>query len=190
MKTVIFPVVFLILFSVLIPSATAENITLDIRGECREYNVTLTAEGFESACYDAKIDMTTSAGRVGRIYDPREGWKSSFFYVEDDFCIEESTANQTNLTTETNLTSKTSKTYKLKADTSSPTIYFRASLRHASSKWDSSFIEFGQSCPEQPSGPSLPMEYFFLAVLVVILIILAGIALHKKFTSQTRKNKS
>ncbi|MFH1364731.1 MAG: hypothetical protein ABIH52_03690 [Candidatus Aenigmatarchaeota archaeon] len=108
------------------------EVSLFIEGTCREYNVTVTLDGFESACYDTKVDVTTDAGRVGRIFDSREGWKSSFFYVKEDLCVENGSVN---------------KTYQIKADTVSPQLNFAGSIRHGSQTWTTGYYEVGQDCP-------------------------------------------
>jgi len=64
----------------------AQKMDMDISGQCRNYDVTLIVNDLEEGCYDLKIDMTCPEGR-GEIYDPREGWKSSYYYIDEAFCI-------------------------------------------------------------------------------------------------------
>jgi hypothetical protein len=164
--------IFLLVLCVLVLNtffvkAVSQNISMSIQGKCKEYEVTLVLENFEIACYDVKIDVTTPAGRVGEIYDPRQGWKSSFFYIREDFCVE--VANET-----------LNKTYHVRANTISPKLYFAGLVRHGSSTWETGFQEVTQECPEIPKGQIDPI--FWLVVLVVMVVILAGLVAHAKIT--------
>ncbi len=164
------------LFSLLLSfPVLSQEVSMEIEGECREYNVTIVLENFEPACYDVKVDVTTPAGRVGRIFDPREGWKSSFFYVNEGICVdgENTTVNGT---------------YSIRAETSSPLLNFRSSIRHASRRWETGFVEFGQDCPAS-SPVNLPEQQFFLAVLMAVTVILAGIVLQKRAVGAKKKSK-
>ena len=156
--------VFVTLSLFLIPSVLSESVSLDIVGVCREYNVTVNLEDFESACYDVKVDVTTAVGRIGRIYDPKEGWKSSFFYLDEGICVENGNA---------------SGVFRVMADTNSPVINFKGSVRADSKTWESDFFERVQDCPQVFPEESL---VFWLAVLVPIAVILAGIVWHAKST--------
>jgi hypothetical protein len=165
-------------------AGAAEDFSLEISGSCRDYNVTIALEGFGAGCYDVKVDVTTAAGRVGRIFDPREGWKSSFFYVADDFCIEapEAPENATEGAA-SDETSKATRTYMLKADTPAEVLNFRGSLRHGSMTWETGYYEVVQDCPSSlPGEEDVPL--FFLTILAVVAVILAGIAFHAR---ETRK---
>jgi|GEM_PF-4431431 len=152
---------FVSAFLLLIPVALAQELTLEVNGSCIDYNVKLIAEDFEKGCYDVKIDVKTPEGRVGEIYDPNEGWKSSYYYIKDGFCNQESYY----------------KNFELKVGTKKD-FSFVASLKSSSRVWTSDYYEVKQNCPKE----SLEPENFFLAVLIVVLILLAGITFYvKKF---------
>ena len=159
------PLLFLLLFLFFMPLAQAqsEKITMDVKGSCVDYNVTLKAEGFENGCYDVKIDVKTAGvGRAGEIYDPMEGWKSSFYYIKDGFCVNKE---------------KDRKDFMVRAKTYRD-FSLVASLKMNSRTWASDYYDVKQKCPQQTKRP----EYFFLGALVAVLFLVAGLALYvKKF---------
>lgn len=158
---------FALAFLFFLPPVLSEEASMLVVGTCREYNATVSLEGFEAGCYDVKVDVTTPAGRVGRIFDPREGWKSSFFYVRGDLCVEDAAQN-------------VSKTYRLSAETSSGNLNFRGTVRYGEKTWEAGVQEKVQDCPEAFPGDEGPA--FWLVVLSSMLVILIGLAIHKKFT--------
>lgn len=121
------------------------TIKLDIEGNCTEFNVTFIASNFSPGCYDIKIDVNSPTGRVGRIYDPRKGWKSSFFYIKDYFCIESQ-----------NNSSRHNETFKLKAESENQSLSFKGKLRQGSSSWESDFYTIDQNCPEKETKNNEP----------------------------------
>ena len=151
MKYAIFSI--LIVFTFLSSISLAQNITLDIQGTCKDYNVTITADGFEEACYDVKIEAMSPTGSSS-IYDPREGWKSSFYYISEAFC------NETG-------------TFQIRAD-DSDTLHFLAKLRLGGNVWQSSYYEVQQECPQTDE------LFIFAVVLIVILVLLAVITWYVK----------
>ncbi|MCK4635118.1 MAG: hypothetical protein KAT37_04550 [Candidatus Aenigmarchaeota archaeon] len=159
------PFLFLLLFLFFIPlvQAQSEKITMDVKGNCIDYEVTLKAEGFENGCYDVKIDVKTAGGgRAGEIYDPMEGWKSSYYYIKDGFCVNKE---------------KDQKDFIVRAKTYKD-FSFVAILKMNSRSWTSDYYEIKQNCPQQTEKP----EYFFLGALVAVLVLVAGLALYvKKF---------
>ncbi len=162
---------FLIFTLILNHSALSQEVSMGIEGECMDYNVTVFLDGFGTGCYDVKIDVTTPAGRVGEIYDPREGWKSSFYYVNEGFCIQEDT-NQTE-----------NKTFLLRATTSSGQISFSGTVRHGSVTWNTGYHDIVQDCPS--SSPMIMTDQqFFLAILSVVLVILAGLVIYKRIMNR------
>lgn len=156
-------VIFLFVFLAATPCiALAQELTMDVEGSCIYYNVRVNAEGFERGCYDVKIDAKSPAGRIGEVYDPREGWKSSFYYIKDGFCI---------------TGERTYKDFKFMAKTHND-FSFVANLKMGSRTWNSEYYDVKQNCPQQTEIP----EYFLLGALVAVLVMLAGLALYvKKF---------
>ena len=116
--------------------------------------------------FSSGIPVTSENGRVGRIYDPKEGWKSSFFYVREGVCVEDGNG---------------SRIFRVRADTNSPVINFRGSVRTDSKTWDSESFERVQDCPRVFPESDL---VFWLAVLVPIAVILAGIVWHARVTRE------
>lgn len=135
-----------------------QPIELNIEGSCRDFNVSV--ENLYPGCYDLKVDITNLNGRVGEIFDPRVGWKSSFFYVKE-LCIEgESIKLQT------------------RAYTNDRILNFKAFFRSGSTEWESEYYEIIQDCPGGLEEEN--MEMFFVPVLIAIMIILVGIVLYVK----------
>jgi hypothetical protein len=159
MRTLIAAVLGLL---VLLPVVGGEGLSLDIQGECKEYNVTLFLLGFMEGCYDVKIDVTTPAGRVGEIFDPREGWKSSFFYVKGDFCIEE--------------LGITNRTYKLRIVSNSGVLNFAASARSGSRSWSTGYYPVTQDCPQGMGGEA--GVTFWLGILLGMVVIVSGLVFY------------
>jgi hypothetical protein len=139
-----------------------QNILLDITGVCKEYNVTVTISDFEIGCYDVKVDITTPAGRVGKIFDHREGWKSSIYYVNEGFCVEE--ANQS-----------VSKMFQLQAETSSSELNFKGSIRHGSKIWTTGYYEVSNKCSQ--IEPQDDIVVLFI-VIISIEIFLLGFVIY------------
>ena len=76
---------FLILFLLAMPVASAQEMKIIyVQGKCIDYNIKIEAEGLERGCYDLKIDSPD--GRVGEVYDPDGGWKSSYYYLKNGYC--------------------------------------------------------------------------------------------------------
>ena len=121
-----------------------------------------TAEGFEEACYDVKIEAVSPSGR-GSIYDPREGWKSSFYYISEALC------NGTG-------------SFQLKTD-DSETLHFLAKLRLGGNVWQSSYHEVQQDCPQTD------VLFIFAVALVVVLILLSLVTWYVKAGNKTKKTK-
>jgi len=140
------------------------TVSLDVAGTCQDYNVTVKLVDFPEACYDVKIDVTTSAGRVGEIFDPREGWKSSFYYVLEDFC--------------TTYEPELEKVYHLRVSTRDPVLNFRGSVRYGSSTWNSGYAVVTQDCPETVG--ILDDHVFWIVSGVAVIIILVGLVLYTK----------
>ncbi len=163
MRLKIFLLIFFLIFFMPLAQAQSEKITMDVKGSCVDYNVTLKTEGFENGCYDVKIDVKTlGTGRIGEIYDPMEGWKSSFYYIKDGFCVNGE---------------KDRKDFMVRAKTYGD-FSFVASLKMNSRTWTSDYYDVKQKCPQQTEKPG----YFFLGALVAVLFLVAGLALYvKKF---------
>jgi len=138
------------------------NITLDIQGTCREFNVTVSVDTFNYGCYDVKIDVTTPAGRVGQIYDPMQGWKSSIYYVTDGLCLSADVSNET---------------FQIYADTDYEQLFFLCKLRQSSSTWESEYFNVTQDCPAAAGGS---IEILILVSSLVILILLIGVTMYFK----------
>ena len=151
---------WVILFAfLLIPTVSAQIVATDpimnVFGECREYNVTITY--YSSKCYDVKIDTKNLNGENMEILTP-QGWKSTFFYITDGFCADE----------------KHSQSYKIRTD-NSPVIKFQGKLRLDETIIFTSENEITQNCPE-PTYPD--NRAFWLISAIVILIILAVIVIY------------
>lgn len=163
-------IVFLALSLLLMPSVISESLSLEIGGKCGEYNVTIDILGFVPACYDVKVDVTTSEGRVGEIFDPREGWKSSFFYIKEGICLH---------------SENDSRTYTLRTGDTEEVLNFRGYLRNDSKTWETGFYEIRQDCP---GGIPEGADYgFWIAVLVTVMVIMAGIVWQAKATRGGQK---
>ena len=143
-----------------LPCVLAQDITLEIEGSCADYNVTVIATGFEESCYDLKIDITTIEGRVGEIFDPWQGWKSSYFYIKEGFCVG----------TEDEIRSES---YKVRTD-SKEKLNFLAKLKHDSKVWDTTYYEVEQDCLKADD------DSLFLVSLIVILILSSLIMFYVK----------
>jgi len=64
-----------------------QYIAVWVDGECKYFNVSILVPGFTGEfCYDVKIDLFDNGKRVGEIYDLNEGWKSSYYYIENALC--------------------------------------------------------------------------------------------------------
>ncbi|MCX6818957.1 MAG: hypothetical protein NT129_03060 [Candidatus Aenigmarchaeota archaeon] len=162
---------FLIIFSILSSTVFAQEISLDIQGTCKEYNVTLTATGIDG-CYDVKIELTSPDSITGSIFDPREGWKSSFFFIDEALCI--------------NATA--SKTFAMRTDSTSATINFEAKLRPVSEAevaWESGYYIFKQKCPPVADDTM----FVILVALIVVLVLLAAVTLYVKGGKARKKRK-
>ena len=157
---ILVPLMVSLLF--LIPSVLSQSIALDITGICRDYNVTMITRDFDPGCYDVKIEITTSDGRIGKIFDPRAGWKSSIYYIDQAFCIE----NENQI-----LNSE----YQLIAETSSKQLYFRGSIRRGSKIWTTEYYEIENKCSQY--DPIDNMVVLFIAILSIEIIIL-GLVLY------------
>ncbi len=151
----------LLAFLLLLPTARAE-IILETEGNCVDYNVSVMAEGIEDGCYDVKID--SAGGRVGKIYDPEKGWKSTFYYVEDGFCVKNGTCE---------------KEFMLRAETYRD-FSLVATLRSGSGKISSESCEVEQKCA---SLDLASLEYFFLFALVSVMLLVILLALYVKKTT-------
>lgn len=163
-KALLFPVIVLIF----IQPTLAASVSLQIDGYCRDYNVTLTGQGLEATCYDVKIDVTSSSGRAGEILDPREGWKSTFFYIDQDFCMQE---NQS-----------LSRTYQIR--TGMPEILnFEGILRSEEKFWSTDFIQIAQDCKGHDQ-----LQLLLLTLVIVVLVMLIGIVVYVKGVTQEPKN--
>jgi len=122
------------------------NITMSIQGICEDFNVTIYASGFESGYYDVKVDVFhPTQGRVGRIYDPTEGWKSSIYYVDMALQIFDNTTNASGV-------------FEINAETRLDELNFQVKLRKASETWESEYFMFLQDCPESEGFDDFPVE--------------------------------
>ena len=147
------PLFFLIIISNIV---SAQNISFAIDGECHEFNISLSSSGLEEGCYDIKIEALSPSGD-SETYNPREGWKSSFFYIEKGYCggVEH---------------------YKVRT-TSNDDLEFRVKLRKNSTILSSDYYKLKQNCPKNYQNP----EQFFLVVFLSILLILIGITAYVKW---------
>ena len=149
---------FFILFLFLIFSsiALAQNIDIQTKGICKFFDVTVNAQ--LGGCWDVKIDAP------GKVLHP-EGWKSSFFYVNDALCTGEAELkieldNLDNITT------------KLK-------------LRQNETIIEESF-DIDQNCPDEGK---LGEWESLLVVVTIIIILTAGIAIYTKKAKIAKKQK-
>ncbi len=160
---------FLIILFIFSSLALAQDITLDIQGTCKEYNVTLFATGIDG-CYDVKIELTSPDSITGSIFDSREGWKSSFFFIDEALCI--------------NATA--SKTFAMRTDSTSATINFEAKLRPVSEAevaWESGYYVFKQKCPIAADDTI----FVVLVALIVVLVLLAAVTLYVRPLKKKRR---
>ena len=151
----------------LIPSVQSQSAELDIEGTCQSFNATVSLQAFGPGCYDVKIDVTSPEGRVGEIFNPRQGWTSSFFYVKEGICITEEQANET-----------ANATYELRTPSSPTQMTFTGRVRQDARVWDTNQLTFTQDCPPLSGLPG--DSTVFLTAALVMLIILIGIVLYVK----------
>jgi len=156
----------LFLMVLFLPAAWAleppKSITLDINGSCMEYNVTVSPDMFDYGCYDVKIDVTTANGRVGQIYDPMQGWKSSLYYVTDGMCLDQDNNNAT---------------FQIYAATKYEELNFKCKLRAGDKIWESEYYTIQQTCPEPPAES---IEVILIVSLIAIVVLLVGITAYIK----------
>ncbi len=147
---------FALLF--LVPTVNAQQFFMDIEGECIDYNITLMVNDIPYDCYDVKIDAIVPDKRVGEIYDPIEGWKSSYYYIKDGYCV----GKENN--------------YMFRAHTSED-LNFIAKIKVGSETLTSDYFTVEQNCPGLTE-----MSYLFLAMVLSVLFLVAGLTLYvKKF---------
>ncbi|MFB6088464.1 MAG: hypothetical protein ABEK36_01655 [Candidatus Aenigmatarchaeota archaeon] len=122
---------FFILVSVLLSfSVGARNISIDHRGTCENFNITLNVSGFEKGIYDLKLEKLKPDNGLD-IHDPSEGWKSSFFYLNDYIEIENNESEIVEVRARINSTED---------------LEFRCKLRNISEKWESGKYVIDQNC--------------------------------------------
>lgn len=146
----------------LLPLAQAQQIALLTDGTCVDHNVTIRLNDFEDGLYDVKIDALNSDGkRVGEIYDPLKGWKSSYFYVTDAMRVE-GEDNYGN--------------FRIRAETRGDfTVVISA--KSGSTVWTSDPHTVKQDCPDTEMAEP---PFFFLGVMVGVLFLVAAVALYTK----------
>ncbi len=152
-------------FLLLIPFASAQEVTFETEGECQEFNVTVTATDFEPGIYDVKVDVHDNGQRVGEIYDPVEGWQSTIYYVNGALQVEERN-NETH----------GNATVEIFAETRNNVTMF-ARIRQNEQTWDSDERKITQDCPEPEP---VPEDVFFLVTLTALMLILVGVTVYKK----------
>lgn len=153
---------FLLVFFPALPVVQAQQIALLTEGTCVEYNVTIRLDDFEDGRYDVKIDAFNRDGRrVGEIYDPLKGWKSSYFYVTEAVLVDGEN-NYGN--------------FQIRVDTHDDfTIVISA--KSQSKTWTSDPYEVVQNCPEtEMAQPPL----FFLGLMMVVLLLVVAVTLYTK----------
>ena len=156
---------FLLTLLLLAPLASAQEVTFQTEGECKEFNVTVTATNFEPGNYDVKVDVHDNGQRVGEIYDPVGGWQSTMYYVNGALQVEERN-NETHGNT----------TVEVFAETRDNITMF-ARIRQNQRTWDSEERQITQDCPKPEP---IPEDLFFLASLTALLLILIGVTVYKK----------
>ena len=72
-----FLIAMIIIVIFIFPYISYAHFTASAAGTCRDFDVSITTD--EPGCYDVKID---AAGQALH----KDGWKSSFFYVENALC--------------------------------------------------------------------------------------------------------
>ncbi len=159
MKCLKWSVLLLVLLMAPVVVADNQTISTDFQGDCQDYIVTVSAEGFESGCYDVKVDLFDYGMRVGEVYDQKKGWKSSMYYVNEILCVPEE--NQTTL--------------KVKAN-SDKNLTGEVKLRRGSKVWEQE-VTLIQDCPE--AEPVDPGEFLGM-VTAVVVILAAGVYFYKR----------
>ena len=146
----------ILIFLLVIPMASAQELKIIyVQGKCLDYEIKIESEGLEEGCYDVKIDSPD--GRIGEVYDTEEGWKSSYFYIEDGFCTDKENVFE--------FRAKTYEDFKI-----------GAKIKDGSNTITTGYREISQRCPTIEDEPAV----FFLASLAALLVILIGIALYVK----------
>ena len=145
----------LIFLFILSSLAFAQEINIETSGTCREFDVTIAAQ--LDGCWDAKIEAP------GELLHP-DGWKSSFFYVNNALCAPETSAQ-----------------LKIRLDAKSD-IIASFKLRQNNTIIERNF-EINQNCPAELSNNEM-----LLFVAAIIIILAAGVAIYLKMPRKKKKH--
>jgi hypothetical protein len=152
MKLIIFILSIFLLTSI----TFAQEINVETKGTCKEFEIAINAQ--LDGCWDAKIEAPAM------VLHP-DGWKSSFFYVNNALCAPEK---------ETNL--------KIRLDTKDD-IVASFKLRQNETIIERNF-EIKQNCASE-----LTDEEMLLVVATIIIVLAAGVAIYLKSKRETRRKR-
>ncbi len=152
-------VLFLAMLLAISAATFAQEINIETKGTCKDFDIKINAN--LEGCWDAKVEA------AGEILHP-DGWKSSFFYVNNAMCSGEAEL-------------------KLKLNTKDDVIA-SLKLRQNTTILERDF-EINQNCPTE-----LTDKEFLLLIAAIIIILAAGIAIYakkpkKRAKPKARKNK-
>lgn len=148
--------VLLLFLFIFLSAAIAQEINIEAKGTCKDFDITINAN--LDGCWDTKIEAPAS------ILHP-DGWKSSFFYVNNALCAPE---NEVKI--------------KIRLDTKDD-IVASLKLRQNETIIERNF-EIKQNCASE-----LTDEEMLLLVAAIIIILAAGIAIYLKSKRKTRRKR-
>ncbi|MBN2331281.1 MAG: hypothetical protein JXC85_05700 [Candidatus Aenigmarchaeota archaeon] len=132
--------VFIFLCIIPIFGRSQEITGVSVNGTCRDFVISVSAEGLGESCWDVKLDVPGNVDDGGT-------WRSSFYYIDKAICWPDDEAQLT-----------------VRLESSEPVIEATAKLRQGSKVIERDFT-ISQSC-NQP----LPDNWVILVVFVVILV--------------------
>ncbi len=137
---------FFVLFSIILSSTVfSQQINIQTKGTCKDFDIEINAN--LEGCWDAKAEAP------GELLHP-DGWKSTFFYINNAMCSGEAEL-------------------KLRLDTKEDFIA-SLKLRQNSTILEENF-NIDQNCPVDFSD-----REFLLLIAAIIIVLAAGIAIYAK----------
>lgn len=128
------------------PALSQEITSIQAHGSCRDFSITVTAEGLGEGCWDVKL------GVPGQIKDKNGNWKSTFFYVERAICAPETEA-----------------VLDVRLEGTQSSVEGTAKLRQGSKIVEMPFT-IVQACPEPPAS----LEGFWVVFAAFAIVVLFG----------------
>jgi len=147
MKPLLLPAVSILALILLsFPAFSQEMTSIQAQGNCRDFSITVTAEGITEGCWDVKLDVP------GQIKDKNGNWKSTFFYVDRVICAPETGA-----------------VLDVRLEGTQSSVEGTAKLRQGSKIVEMPFT-IVQACPEPPAS----LEGFWVLFAAFAIIVIFG----------------